>query len=66
MADLNEEYKNACEELDRDDSTKPEHYRAADLRFREKLESDIREANSIGLQRYKRVYLGSPIYTALA
>jgi len=54
--------------LNEDDSTKPKWQRGAEYREFEEAEwqTRIAEAKKFGLQNYRIVYIGSPVYTALA
>ena len=68
LSDLNLEHEKVRLELDEDDSTKSQWQRGAE--YREFVEAEwqtrIAEAKRFGLQNYRIVYIGSPVYTALA
>ncbi len=68
LSDLNLEHEKVRLELEGDDSTKPRWQQGA--KHREFVEATwqtrIAEATKFGLQNYRIVYIGSPVYTAIA
>jgi hypothetical protein len=67
QGDLYAEHQAAMEELNRDETTKPEWERGPAHRqyVEERWARDLSDGRRFNLQLYKNVYLGSPVYTAL-
>jgi len=68
LSDLNLEYEGIRSQLDEDDSKKPKWQQGAEHRkfVEEYWKARISKAKMLGLQNYKTVHIGSPVYTALA